>query len=247
MSHTDLYFARKVSKSIGITRNLWMPKLPRIFDDSPGNLLLGSLVEEIDGPGKDYPLPFPMTTPQILLHRLKEEKQNINLNDRDELILSQSVANAKTSVTAGRNFDLDFGSNFPGIPLSLGFGLANSKLAKLSLTLNDGAELKFIPTDFIARFHRLFNGKDSVAFPNIAVDVDDHLFINLIVLANKYSVEYEYSEQFGARVDAEIENANASLSPNIEFKKTSEFSMSVSIKNDTPYLIGFSTIDWDDL
>ena len=252
MSYTDLYFARKVSNLIGFGRKLWMFKLPRVATGPSGTILLGSLVEEVDRPllafeRVEYPLPFSLTTPKIMLNRLEEVRSRINLSPSEPLVLSQTLASGTISATAGRDLDVEAGSNFLGIPISLSFGISNAKMAEIKISLNAGAEIQYIPTDYMTRFSSLFGGKDDVAFPNVAVDIDDHLFVDLILLAKDYSVTYKYSEEIGANIDAEIKEVNQQFGSKVQFQKTTDFSIEVKVKDDSPYVLAFKTIDWDDL
>lgn len=247
MSYTDLYYARKVANSLGFARKLWMPKLPRLANSASGTILLGSLVEEIDRIFvPSYPLPFSLTTPQILLTRLNEERSRLGLSPTEDLVLSQDVAGGVISMTANNNLAVGIEAGFPGIPVSIDFGITQNQLAKVSLTLNEGAEIKYIPTDYIARFGGLFGGESSDAFPDVVVDIDDELFIDLIVLAKNFSVTYSFNQNLAPRIEAEIEAANATFSPKLEFGKATEFSVEVKVKNDVSYVIGFKTIDWDE-
>jgi hypothetical protein len=248
MSYKDLYFSRRISNSTGFGRRIWMLKLPRRAETPSETILLGSLVEKI-APLFDtsYPLPFSMTTPQVLLKRMSEEKSRLRFSPNESLVISQTVVGAVISVTAGSNLDVGIEASVPGIPVSIGVGISNSKLAKVSLSLNEGAEIQYLPTEYINRFAKLYSGNGNDAFPTISIDVEDHLFVDLVVLAKNYSLIYEYNETLSARVDAEISVLNAKLGSKLEFRKSSEYSVSVNVKDDVPYLLGFKTLDWDDL
>lgn len=248
MPYEDLYFARRIADIAGLGRRFWMLKLPRRAEIPSESILLGSLVEQIDRPlGVSYPLPFSLTTPQILLKRMSEERHRINLPTGDPFVISQTVVNAVITATAGTNLDVGVEASFPGIPISVGVGISNSNLAEVSIVLNEGAEIQYIPTDYINRFAKLYNGKDSEAFPQVAIDVADHLFVDIAILAKNYSVEYAYQENLSERAEAKIQVLNAQLGPRLECKKSSSYSISVTVKDNYPYLLGFKTIDWDDL
>ncbi|VEP16943.1 hypothetical protein H1P_5120001 [Hyella patelloides LEGE 07179] len=250
MSYTDLYYARKVAKEFGFAHRLWMPKLPILADSSSETILLGSLVREIDKIFEpSYPLTTPLTKPQILLNRLKEEKNRLKLLSNDKLVLSKKVAGATILMKANKNLAVGAEAGFPGIPYSksVNFGITKNELVSVSLALNEEAEIQSIPTDYIARFGKLFGGESKEAFPDVVVDIDDELFIDLVVLAKNFSATYSFNQAISSRIEDEISAANASLSSKLVFNKANEYSIEVKIKDNKTYVIGFKTIDWDEV
>ncbi|MEM1368439.1 MAG: hypothetical protein AAGG02_10560 [Cyanobacteria bacterium P01_H01_bin.15] len=246
MPYTDLYFSRKVSNSLGFARKLWMLKLPRLINEPEEFNFLGSIVEEIDiFLGVSYPLPFPMTTPAIMLKRLAAERETLNIPPEQSLFLSQSVVGGNISMQAAKNLDVGIEATLPGIPGGIDIGVSNEKLAKVTLTLSEGAEIQLIPTDYLARFAKRYDGDDDQAF-DIGINVSDHLFVNMILLAKNYAVSYQYKESLSAQAQAEIPLTNNQLGPKLQLQSVNEYAVEAKIEQDVPYLLGFKTIDWDD-
>jgi hypothetical protein len=58
---------------------------------------------------------------------------------------------------------------------------------------------------------------------------------------------YKQSKTFAPSFEAEISDANAKLGGKLNLTKKTDYSFEVKLMNEQNYLIGFKTIDWDDL
>lgn len=248
MSYKDFYLSRKIASSTGFGNRIWMLKLPRLADNvSSGRNLLGSLVEERDiFLGTSYPLPYPMTTPEIFLIRLNQLRNQLNFTATDEFIFKQEVSGTTISLSRNVNLNTEGSGTFPGVPFTLGLSVDLESITNVDIVLAQGAEIHFIPTEFMSRLARYFKGDDEKAF-NLGVNVADQLFVDLIVLAKNYSLIYKQSKTFAPSFEAEISDANAKLGGKLNLTKKTDYSFEVKLMNDQNYLIGFKTIDWDDL
>jgi CRISPR/Cas system-associated endoribonuclease Cas2 len=105
----------------------------------------------------------------------------------------------------------------------------------------------YIPTEYMSRLAKYYHGDAQIAFPRIACDISDNLFVDLIVLVKSYSLKYVQESVFLGSLDAEIEIINKELKPKISITKNTNNTITIDYNGDSEYMIGMKTIDWDDL
>lgn len=249
MSYTDFYLSRKAAKRTGFGRRVWMLKLPRLATNpSTGESLLGTLVEEVDRfLGTNYPVPGHLTTPQLFLRKLIELRDQLAIPLDVDIVQRDQVSGATLSFNKNTNLDLEVLGNFPGVPIKLDLSFDRESSTALDIHLGDGAIVEYIPTDFLSRLARFVEGDDREVDPNVAVDIDDHLIVDMIVLARQYQLTFKQSKSLSLGFDVEADLINQEHGGKIMVTQDSQEQFHIDINGDQDYLIGFKTIDWDDL
>ena len=239
MSYSDFYLARKVASRVGLGRKIWFLKVPRDANVSAaGRDLLGSVVEEKNVfLGKDYPIPFHLTEPKLLLDKLAHNKSDVGLGD---VTLTKKESTAGVQLTFNKESGLDFEAtaSLPGVPFKIDLNLDYGRVYKVELSFGDGSEIEYIPTDFLSRLARYYDGDDSKVDPNLAIDISDNLIVDQIVIAKDYSLSLHSDRKFETGLEVGVEAVNENLGGKIKASINSEYSLKIDVTDGKEYLVG---------
>jgi hypothetical protein len=228
---------------------MWFLVLPQKASSTGGGLsLLGTVVEELSGGafGHDFPAPYHMTTPQLVLNTLKKYRRELGFNDRENLILETKFASLTSIVERRRSFKLGVGS-FPSLPIA--FDIDYSRMVRVAIEFGPRTRMLYIPTGYLSRLYTFLDGNDDKIAPGSGVDIDKELIVDQLLLTDEYSITFESQSRFNSDFEAKIRSVNTLYGGRVAFSLNRETrrQVLVKVKDGSEYLIAFKTIDWDDL
>lgn len=250
MASSDYYWTRHLIQGFG---KMWFLIVPQEAD-SPGGgeNLLGSVVNEIEGRlfppnggiiGKDYPEPYPITTPQLILKEIKLHRQELGIVADDPIVQEVKYVGLSLKIDKKRLLKVDVGG-FPSLPATL--SIDYSRMSSITISFGENTRRKFIPTGYLSSLKNFVGGDDRKIAAN--VNIDKETIIHQILLTNEYQVTFESISVFDSNFEAAIQQANQLNSGKLELEIDSitRQQVSVAVRGDRDYLIALKDIDWDD-
>lgn len=250
MGYTEYYLSSKVAEHAAFGRKMWFLRAPRSADHPSGDTLLGSLVEEKTEfwSWSNYPVPYHLTTPQLFLTALEGHRKDLGIPDGADIIITEDLVEVSFTLNRSTGLDLAASASVPAVPAKLSLGVDFSKTHSIKFSLSDeGSRIRYIPTDYLARIARHLDGDAQKIDPHIAVEIDDNLIVDMILLAKSYRVTFNMERELSPFFEGEAEAANSKFKGKIKAEKENEHSFIIEVKSDSDHLIGFKTIDWDDI
>jgi len=251
MPSSDYYWAQHLIKGFG---KMWFLKLPQEADSpNGGRSLLGSVVNELRGGifsstgliGKDFPEPNHLSKPQLLLKRIEELRQQLSIAKEESLIQAIDYSGHRTDIEKRNILKLGSG-DFPGLPISLSIDYL--RMARITVEFGPNTRLEYIPTDYLGRLKKFFNGDDTQVDPAAAINIDRETIIHRILLSDEYSVMFESIEEFDSHFEASINQANLKNAGKVKFEldQATKKRVLVQVNDGKTYLVALKDIDWDD-
>lgn len=243
-NYNEFYLSRRIAKAAGVGKRMWLLKLPRQLSVG-GASLLGTVVEELGrGPFEvNYPAPYHYMAPQLVLKQLEAKRAQLHLPAGD-VFHTDKLANAAFTLTRGTDLKIEAGSNIPGVPVSGTLGVDYSATTSVVYTLGEDTRVEYIATGDLSKLAKLLGGDSRKLDPSSPVDIDDNLIVDQLLIARNYKVSYKQSSKITANLQAEVEEIGEGK---LTLTHKSDYSFELSFQGDTDYVIGFKTIDWDDL
>jgi hypothetical protein len=250
MSSSSYYWSHNLISGFG---KMWFLIAPqKAISSGGGESLLGSVVNEVNGSllpsgggvfGKDFPEPIHLTTPQLILNAIKQNRKAMGIPDQDEIVQEVDYSALSISVDK-RNILKASAGGFPSLPVSL--GIDYSRAAKITINFGAGTRRRYIPTGYLSLLKKFVKGDDSKIASHI--NIDKETIVHQILLSRNYTVTFESTQAFQTGFDAAIAQANIDNAGKISFKldKTTRKQVSVNINDGNEYLIALKDIDWDD-
>lgn len=248
MSAGQYYWSQNLIKGFG---KMWFPLALKSLKDENDESLLGSVVQQLGSVflfvGSHYPAPYHMTTPNLILRRLNELRQEIGLQNGDEIVTREHlvVPGQTLKITKKTAVKGDIGP-FPAIPASVNFDIDYSRMESVTISFGDNTEIRYIAVDYLARLYKYLNGDANQIDPGIAVEIDENYIVDQVLIAREFDVQFESQAEFSMSIDAKIDQANAEAGGGVLFSKTTERTITARIQGEKSYLVGFSISDWDD-
>jgi hypothetical protein len=252
MSSSSYYWARHLIQGLG---KLWFLIVPQEADSPGGGAsLLGSVVNEIGGSlfpstgsiiGKDYPEPYHLTTPRLILKTLEEHRQSLGIGSNELLMQEINYAGLRINVEKRRVLKSGVGG-FPSLPASL--SVDYSRIVSISIEFGKNTRQQYIPVGYLSRLKTFYRG-DATKIPGSeGVNIDKETIIHQILLTKEYSVTFESTASFDANFEAALNQSSALSGGRItaSFGNQTKKQVTVNVKGDRDYLIALKDIDWDD-
>jgi len=251
MPSSDYYWARHLIRGFG---KMWFLTVPQEADDPHGGeSLLGSVVNELRGRilgssgliGKDFPEPSHLTIPQLLLKKIDQHRRDLGIPNQEPIVQTINFPNLSINVEKKNTLKIDTGK-FPGIPISP--SIDYSRMTNVTVEFGKNTRRKYIPTDYLGRLKKFFDGDDTKIDPGSSISIDKETIVHQILLTDEYSVTFESVEEFDSRFEASIIQSNRINDGKIKFELDQFTKKRVVVKIDDgkTYLIALKDIDWDD-
>jgi hypothetical protein len=212
-----------------------------------GEALLGAVVQENKSLfHTDYPVPILVSEPNIILKKLTEWKDELNITS--EIVETQKIAAGQRSVRIERNKSFQIGlAPFPVIPFNAKFQLDYGRVSSIDILYGDGTMYKYIRKGDLMKLYKKLRGIPDDDMTGRFLEKNS--FISLIQLAKNWSVTFESMQTFGAGVDAQIDlfNLDNSLGGGVQLKKTTETKIEAKVSGDIYYVVGLMSTRWDDV
>lgn len=250
MSSSDYYWARQLIKGFG---RMWFLIVPQEADTSGGGeSLLGSVVNEIEGSlfpagggivGKDFPEPNHVTTPQIILKAIEQNRQQLGIAPDEPIVREVQFSGLRINIEKKSALKAGVG-NFPSLPVA--FSIDYSRMENITIEFGANTRKKFIPTGFLSLL-KDFLGGDDTKIPS-GVNIDQETIVHQVLLTDQYSITFESVEEFDRKFEAALKQINLQTQGKIAFAldQTTKKRVTVSVKEGKDYLIALKDIDWDD-
>jgi len=242
--YNEYYLSDTIAEGAGLGKRMWLLKAPhRAMIGDTG--FLGAVVEEICpfAPWqKNYPVPYHLTTPQLILHSLESRKDDLKISH--DLVQKKQLAGASFSLTKSTGLSVEASSNVPGMPVSGSLSIDYSNTVKMTYSLEDGGREEYLRTGDLVRLAEAVDGDSDLIDTHDPTDIDDALIVDAVLLAKKYSVTFHQEKKIKANLEIEVENYGKGK---VTFTRLSDYSFKLTFSGDQDYMIGFKTIDWDDL
>ena len=219
-----------------------------------GRNLLGSMVQWIDdnGPvgigigGTDYAIPQCMSTPRALVKELDKRKDELGIDGSSTLQIIVSASKETIKLEKKSLFEAGIGP-FPSIPLNLALDMDYSKVKTISLTFGEGTFSEYIPIGYLANLYEVLKGKPTPAIGGKLLE--KNAYISQVVLAKKYSVNFESSTAFSAGVDAKIKQYNSlpEIGGKVNVSMKTDRTLVAEINSDRFYAVAVTASLWKNL
>lgn len=212
-----------------------------------GEALLGAVVQENKSLfHTDYPVPILVSEPNIILKKLTEWKDELNITSK--IVETQKIAAGQRSVRIERNKSFQIGlAPFPVIPFNAKFQLDYGRVSSIDILYGDGTMYKYIRKGDLMKLYKKLRGIPDDDMTGRFLEKNS--FISLIQLAKNWSVTFESMQTFGTGVDAQIDlfNLDNSLGGGVQLKKTTETKIEAKVSGDIYYVVGLMSTRWDDV
>ncbi len=192
----------------------------------------------------DYAIPQCMSNPKALVKEL--DKRKVELGIEGNSTLQIKVAASKETVKLEKKvvFELGIGP-FPVIPLNMALDVDYSRMKTIKITYGEGTYSEFIPIGYMAALYS--KGK-----PNVAMGgklLEKNAYISQVVLAKKYSVDFESTETLSAGVEAKIKQYNSlpEIGGKVRVEKKDTRTVSAEVNSDSFYVVAVTASLWKNL
>lgn len=219
-----------------------------------GKNLLGSMVQWIDenwilgipGGGTDYAIPQCMSTPRALIKELDRRKAELGIDGTSTLQIEVSASKEIIKLEKKVVFDSGVGP-FPAIPLNMGLDVDYSRMKTITLTFGEGTYSEYIPIGYMAALYESLKGKPSIAIGGQLLA--KNAYVSQIVLAKKYSVNFESKETLSQGVEAKIKQYNSlpEINGKVKVEKKTERTVVAEVNSDVFYLVAVTASLWKNL
>jgi hypothetical protein len=245
MSASSYYWSRSLVPGFG---KMWFLIALQDANSSGGGVsLLGSVVNEISGfpLGSNYPEPFHLTTPQLILDFMEANRAAIGFPPGQKLIQEQTFASLSIQVDKRRTLKAGV-DNFPGVPASL--SVDYSRMSKITIDFGSNTRRLFIPVGYLSQL-KSFCGGDDTKIPSPGVNIDKETIVHQLLLSDQYSVTFESTDEFDATVQAAINQQNTTAAGKVSFAidTSTKKKIIATVSGGGEYLLAIKDIDWDDL
>jgi hypothetical protein len=246
MGVDSYYLSNNLVKGFG---KMWFLQTYHAAEGDSGRRLLGSVVQEMKPfLATHYPMPFQMTTPEIIRAALERSRERLGIPAGDPMVLKDRFSGGGHTVTINKKdlFNAHAGP-FPSIPASAQLVVDYARLASFSVSFDDTTSMEYIPTDYLARLYKYMDGDARRINPDIVVDIAGNYIVDQILVAKNFRVAFESTQVFDTEFVAQLSYMNATGGGQLKFSITDKKTLVAEIKGDREYVVAFKTIDWDDL
>lgn len=236
----DLYFSRALFKGLG---KLYVLKIPQVAGvGSSTRKLLGSYVNEIDRGVWPFKRQIPALNHSWVAEYFLSIASSVPGNP-PKLVEEVELSGFTQTVEIEKSLSGEAKAPFPGVPVSLGIEIDYKLLRKAQLTMGSGSKKFYIPRDIVRKAYRHFALEPSKY--EDTVFHSDRMLVDQIVIARDVTLEVESRNEFGVDFDAKATAIN-DIGGGVEYRRVSERTYKVSIKDGRDYLFAIGGVEADE-